>query len=175
MSTDYTGNCPIWRTPANIQYSHDWMMRVDSPRSGGQYLIRQDISLMGFREEYDNDLVKALLTSWLIEQRLLGEKCPKIRETEIAEASERQSLSEAERADRLLKYLWRETQHTGKCFEYGRQIDQNSEHFLQMMAWSESTDRGGVDSVVNYLLEKSGIEEVTGKPNVTYRLIVDGC
>lgn len=150
-------------------------MQVDLLRFGGQYLIRQDISLMEFSEEYDNDLVKARLTSWLIEQRSLDEECPKIREAEIAEASKRQSLSEAERAYRLLKYLCRETQHTGKCFEYGRQIDQNSERFLQMMAWSESTDREGVDSVVNYLLEKSWIEEITGKPNVTYRLIVDGC
>ncbi|MCY4552037.1 MAG: hypothetical protein OXC79_00060 [Candidatus Poribacteria bacterium] len=121
------------------------MLRVDSPRAGGEYRIPQAIE-KDIEGRYD-DHIKARLTSWLIEQRLLGLKCPKVTGIEIKEASDRQPLSVPERADRLLKYFQRKTQYPGKSFEYNKLlvIDEDSDHFLQIMAWSESTKREETD------------------------------
>lgn len=178
MNTNHEETCPIWQAaPASSWISDgDDMMRVDSPRAGGQYYIRRDIVLMGLREEYDNDLVKARLTSWLIEQRLLGIKCPRVTEAEIREASERQPLSVTERVDRLLKYFEISTQHLGESFEYDKHrfLGENSDHFLQIMAWSESTKREETDFLVDYLVRREWVEKTTEGQPATYRLTVNG-
>ncbi len=178
MNTNHEETCPIWQAaPASSWISDgDDMMRVDSPRAGGQYYIRRDIVLMGLREEYDDDLVKARLTSWLIEQRLLGIKCPRVTEAEIREASERQPLSVTERVDRLLKYFEISTQHLGESFEYDKHrfLGENSDHFLQIMAWSESTRREETDFLVDYLVRREWVEKIMEGQHATYRLTVNG-
>ncbi len=177
MNTNHEETCPIWQdAPASRFPDGDDMKRVDSPRAGGQYCIRRDIALMGLREEYDNDLVKARLTSWLIEQRLLGIRCPRVTEAEIREASERQPLSVTERVDRLLKYFEISTRHLGESFEYDKHrfLGENSDHFLQIMAWSESTKREETDFLVDYLVGREWVEKTTEGQPATYRLTVNG-
>ena len=175
MNSNHTGNCPIWGTPATWRYSAEWMLRVDSPRAGGEYRIPQAIE-KDIEGRYD-DHIKARLTSWLIKQRLLGAKCPKVTGVKIKEASDRQPLSVPERADRLLKYFQRTTQYPGKSFEYNRLrfIDEDSDHFLQIMAWSESIKREETDFFVDYLLKRGWIEKTTqGEVPTTLLLTVDG-
>ena len=106
MNANYTEHCPIWQTPANHRYFDNWMLLVDSPRAGGEYFIHSHVARY-LPEEFRDDRVKSLLTSWIIEQRLLGVEYPRITETEIREASKRQPLSVFERADRLLRYFQR--------------------------------------------------------------------
>ena len=79
--------CVIWGTPANscTQQSNGLdsnrgMFHLDLPRAGGEYEISQEAL-----DEIINwsDKQKILLTNWLVEQRRLGNPCPKIL-TEIS-------------------------------------------------------------------------------------------
>ena len=173
MNANYGEKCPIWQTPATCRHFNDWMLWVDSPRTGGEYLIRKDIVLYK-PEQLHDAYIKARLTSWLIEQRSPGAECPKITETEIKGALDRQPLSVAERADRLLKYFQRKTQYPGKSFEYDEYMDEDSEHFLQIMAWSESINREETDFFVDYLRKRGWIEQTILGSLTTFRLTVDG-
>ena len=175
MNSNHTEKCFIWQTPAsNFPSGNGYMTLVDSPRAGGEYSIRRDIE-MDLKGRYD-DRMKAHLTSWIIEQRLLGVKCPKITGAEIREATERQPLSVLERADRLLRYFQRRTQYPGKSFAYayGRHMEKDSEHLLQIMAWSESTEKEETDFFVNYLCERGWIEQTIQGSFPTFRLTVGG-
>ena len=159
MSANYTDECPIWGKPAIRRPSNNWMLLVDSPRAGGKYLIPQAIE-NDIEGRYD-DHTKARLTSWLIERRLLGVKCPKITGTEIRKASERKALSELKRADRLLKYFRRETRYPGDSFEYNKRKGDDPDPFWQIMAWSESTKEEEARFFVKYLKKKDWMEKAT--------------
>ena len=174
MNANYTDECPIWEKPAICRHSNDRMLWVNSLRAGGEYCIRQDISLMGLREEYKDDVIKARLTSWLIEQRLLGVRCPKITETEIREALERRALSELKRADRLLKHFQKRTRYPGDSFEYYKRKGNDLDPFWQIMAWSESTKKEEAQFFVDYLHKEGWMEKATGGPHPTFRLTIEG-
>ena len=173
MNTNYTEYCPIWQTPANSRYFNDGMLLVDSPHAGGEYLIHSHIARC-LPEEFRDDRVKALLTSWIIEQRLLGVKYPRITETEIREVPKRQPLSVFERADRLLRYFQRRTQYPGNLFVYSKHMEENSESLMQIMAWSESIRGEEIDFFVDYLCSQGWIERTNLGAYSPYRLTVGG-
>ncbi|MDE0291788.1 MAG: hypothetical protein OXK19_04665 [Candidatus Dadabacteria bacterium] len=172
MNANYTGKCPIWQTPANCEYADNWMLWVNSPRAGGEFYIHQDIE-KDIEGRY-NDCVKARLTSWLIEQRLLGVKCPKITGTEIKKVLERRALSELKRADRLLKHFQKRTRYPGDSFEYHTRKGSDPDPFWQIMAWSESTKREEAQFFVDYLQKKDWTEKATKGPHPTLRLTIAG-
>ena len=172
MNTNYREDCPIWGTPATCRFYEDFMISVDSLRAGGGYRIHRDIELR-LKEGYDNPM-KARLTSWLIEQRLLGEDFPKITDIEIKEALERKPLLMLERADRLLKHFQKRTQYPGNSFEYHRLKEKDPDHFLQIMAWSESTEKEEAQFFVDYLGKQGWIEKVREGALPTFRLTIEG-
>ena len=95
--------CSIWGTPAFEYPSHGGGGHLmDSPRAGGKYFVSGTAAAM---LESRDDLVKARLTSWLVEQHRLGIERPEIYSTTISEAGQRRGLKMSERADGILKYL----------------------------------------------------------------------
>ena len=94
--------CPIWDTPAFEHPCHGDGHFIDSPRAGGKYLVAGTAAAM---LESCDDLVKARLTSLLIEQRQLSIEWPGIYSTTISEAQQRQALRAPECADGILIYL----------------------------------------------------------------------
>lgn len=166
MNKKYTDYCPIWQTPANRKY-FDWMLLVDSPHAGGEYFIHSHIARY-LPREFRDDRIKALLTSWIIEQRLLGIECPKITETEIREASKRQSLSVFERADRLLRYFQRKTQYPGGLFQYSVHMKEDSEYLMQL--WHGQNLFEEKKQIFSWIIfaTKAGLKEQTqGRPQHT--------
>lgn len=131
-------NCPIWDTLTTMissPHSGD-RISVDSPRSGGKYLISETAASM---LETRDDRLKAKLTSWLVEQRWLGEQMPEIFSTIINEANERRVLSVFERANRTLKYLESQTSYIGDVVELFR--DEGAlDVYLKAMSRGESID-----------------------------------
>lgn len=102
--------CPIWESPASILTTTGNGQTVDSPRAGGRYRIS------GTAEEMlksRDELVRARLTTWLIDQRRLGVECPEITSTVINDVERRHALTVQERADRLLKFLETQQKHIG--------------------------------------------------------------
>ena len=172
MKTEHAEKCPIWGTPASSWLSGDnKMILVDSPRAGGKYGVTR---INRLESEYKDVRMKARLTSWLVEQRLLGTARPKITHVETEDALKRQPLSALERADRLLKYFEKETRYPGKSFGYDKYMDQASDHFLQIMAWSESVEKDETDFFVDYLIDQGWIEETRLGSDKTFCLTVEG-
>ena len=84
--------CPIWKTDAHIVNQNANSILVDSKRAGGLYWL---LGRAGESVGEEDEQVKALLTSLLIEKRQAGEKHPEINECTIEEARIRRPLSVA--------------------------------------------------------------------------------
>ena len=126
--------CPIWGTPAKIVKDYRSVVCIDSPRTGGTYVIDGwTIARLKMRVQKLDDATKAHLTSWLIDQRRLGEESPPITPETIEDAKQRRDLPIYERMDRFLRYLSHIEPFVGCRF-----IMDEAE-FLSAQAWSEST------------------------------------
>ena len=158
--------CPIWDTPAS---GHDlfekYGKKIDSQRAGGWYSITgQAITLL----PQIDDRVKARLTTWLVDQRRLGNECPEILQQTIMEAKQRRDLSVHDRADRLLQYIGDQTVEIGQRVDFSPSDMSN----IAVAAWSESVSEDEVWYLLNYLKEKRWI---VGKGNYhIYTITVEG-
>lgn len=142
----------------------------DSPRAGGRYFIsrRAQVSLED-GERYD-DRFRARLTSWLVEQRKLGNDCPEILGYTLQDAEEFRDLTVHRRADLLLEYVGHNTPHIGDYFRLWPQ-----EIFCMAMAWSESAYNTEVSYLLNYLTDKNWLKaEPLGEHHTQYLLTVEG-
>ncbi len=82
--------------------------------------------------------VKARLTSWLIEQRRLGEEWPEITDKTIEDAKHRRDLSISERADRVLRYFRQIEPSVGRQFTINVHAQEYRATLMNIQAWSES-------------------------------------
>ncbi len=144
--------CPIWNTPAS---GHDlfkkYGKKIDSPRAGGRYLITLEaITLL----PQIDDRVKARLTTWLVDQRRLGNECPEIDSNTITMAEEKKDLSVHDRADRLLQYIGDQIGEIGKYFEFFPYDIPNT----ATAAWSESVGEQEMWYLLEYLDEQDWIK-----------------
>ena len=144
--------CPIWDTPASGEYlSHKNVTRIDSPRAGGEYIISGEaIERLPQLDERG----KVRLTTWLVDQRRLGVKCPEIFRKMITEAEPQKDLSIHDRADRLLQYIRDQAIDIGFKF-YFRDADVSS---TGIAAWSESVRPEEVRYLLDYLIEQNWID-----------------
>ena len=127
--------CPIWGTEASAERADGDAWNIDSPRAGGQYFCTRRASIE-LASNTDPSL-KARLTSWLIEQRQLGEQCPKITPETIEDAKLRRDLPVRERADKLLRYFVQLEPHVGGRFFSFQKRPADDPSVLNMLAWSE--------------------------------------
>ena len=126
-------DCPIWGTPAEIIKEYRGGLSIDSQRAGGRYAITGwTLVEMKIQVQQLDDADKAHLTSWLIEQRLLGEDCPVITDKTIEDVKQRRDLHIDKRLDRLLRYLSGMESYPG-CLLLLREIDPQ-----RAQAWLES-------------------------------------
>ena len=144
--------CPIWDTPASGEYlSHKNVTRIDSPRAGGEYIISGEaIERLPQLDERG----KARLTTWLVNQRRLGLKCPEILRKMITETEPQKDLSIHDRADRLLQYIRDQAVDIGFKF-YFRDAEVSS---TGIAAWSESVRPEEVRYLLDYLIEQNWID-----------------
>ena len=152
---DANWRCPIWGTPsvASRNAGRDGTF-VASPRAGGSYFVS------GLAEQFLrplDDRLKARLTTWLVEQRRLGDDCPVVTNATLKEVEARPDLRVAERADRLLKCLETKVQRVGAgvAYQVFRDMFQaanpqpTEEIYLELLAWSESV----VSDELNFLID----------------------
>ena len=150
-------SCAIWGTPAvgDGNTGGDGTL-VDSPRAGGRYFVSGSAVPMLARLD---DRLKARLTTWLVEQRRLGNDCPEITTATIKEAEERPDLRVADRADRVLKYLETKVPHVGAAVAYqvfrGFYQEVNPEPaeviYLEIVACSECVRSEELSFLIEYL------------------------
>ena len=144
-NTNVAGKCFIWGTSAEIK-DQQGVVVVDSPRAGGKYCVSE------FLPELD-DTTKTRLTSWLIKQRLLGVRCPKVDSKTINDGSWGRVLGITERADRLLQLIELKSPAMGYLLNYYTENSDPGYHanYEEMLAWSESTNVSEIRSLLDYL------------------------
>lgn len=116
---------------------------VESARAGGKYeidaLSRDLVETLG-------EGARARLATWLIDQRLLGNQCPKITREIVEYAKAKRPLPPHERATRLLCFIAEqmETIASATHIQQGRNDG-------PAYAWSESTDWGELCALFSHL------------------------
>ena len=145
-------HCPIWGTPASGKSLFDKLEKLmDSPRAGGQYFI--STTAIGCLPP--DDRVRARLTTWLVDQRRLGNECPEILQQTITDAEQQKNLSVHNRADRLLQYIGDQTVEIGTPFVFTSEEMRTT----AIAAWSESVSENEVLYLLDYLDKQSWIEK----------------
>ena len=163
---DVGPRCAIWNTVATDESEpgRDGLSR-NSPRVGGRYFIsRTAAAILVSRDARE----KARLTSWLVDQRRLGSRCPEVMSSSIEDAARYPDLTVGQRVDRLLRYIAVQPPRIGATFSF---TDQKVT--CAAMAWSESTNMEEVRFLLSYI-EKRGWLEVDGSARDRYILTIDG-
>ena len=164
--------CPIWGTPAFEHPSHGDGHFIDSPRAGGKYLVAGTAAAL---LKSCDDLVKAGLTSWLIEQRQLGIEWPQIYSTTISQAQQRQGLEAPERAGGILRYLKTKPKSLGTIIKYSVFNDlydeslmaptEQEKEYLCLLAHSECINMDDLSVLMEHL-EETGLIKISGDDKV---------
>ncbi len=148
--------CAIWETIAS---SDNFEGRdgecFDSPRTGGRYFVsrRAEHSLAN-TQRFDKRF-RARLSTWLVEERRLGNDCPEILGETLEKATTLRDLAVHARADRLLRFISNQTSNIGDYCEF------SSPYICSMaLAWSESTGMEQVEYLLRFLTNKGWLEEV---------------
>ena len=163
--------CLIWGTGATCARP-DVNVECDSPRAGGLYTY--PYNYMGVPDPLQelDERAKARLTTLLVDQRRLGNKCPALTAEMIESAKDKPDLSIGERADRLLQYFQHRAPRMGQRIESpigGTNMD------LGDYAWSESVHRSEYSSLCGFLKEQKWLKfDTVGLFLVGKRITVQG-
>ena len=137
--------CPIWRdfnaTIDSPDRGEIWI--VESTRAGGKYEI--DVPSGNLVKTLDRG-ARARLTTWLVDQRLLGNPCPKITREIVEYAKVKRPLLPHERVARLLRFIAEQMETIASVTHV-----QHGDNDNVAYAWSESTDWGELHTLISYL------------------------
>ena len=164
-------SCPIWGTPASESPSQRDGRLVDSPRAGGKYFVSG--TAVAVLEGCDDHL-KVRLTTWLVEQRRLGDNCPEITTTTINDAKQWRDSHIYDRADRILIYLARRSQTLGTQLGYrifDGQLDNLDKVYLELLSHSGCMGEQDFLFLVDYL-KRRGLIEHSGHNNAEQACIL---
>ena len=123
----------------------------DSARAGGGYVLT-DEARYKLSEGWFDASEKARLTTWLIDQRIMGVRYPLVTEGILDEIRRRPPLPVHERANRLLRFIF------SKANKVASTVDIRWDTW-QAYAWSESTDWDEVFYLLDYLEEMRWIQD----------------
>ena len=162
-------DCPIWGEDQKAtirgkylvgandgQIAIDGELRIDSPRTDGEYRLI-DETFLNYELRNLNNESKAKLTTWLIDQRAQGDLAPVITHQNLEYAIQKPALQVHERAERLLRHI------AGLSNSIGAGVDIRQDT-PSPYAWSESAKWEEVVFLLNYLRD-SGWLDHTGSNN----------
>ena len=144
---------------------------MDSPRAGGPYFMSES----GWRALHNfGDAQKSRLTSWLVDQRRMGEQCPEITAEVVEDVRRRRPLTVHERADCLLREFSSELSDIADVLE--NQQDESHVEVQRRLAHSESFRIQEINYLISYLEYRHWIEGDGSKqhPIARYRISVEG-
>ncbi len=164
--------CRIWETRTERHQpdtTRDTTIVTHSPRAGGAYEITLEAQSPVRRLDSP---AKALLTTWLVDQRLFGVTAPLIASDVVDQIEHARPLSVADRADRLLRLLAAKSPRINQVvampndsmrvsnLELMDSQTQDLEAYWEALAWSESTELGEIDFLVRYLEQQNWVTRV---------------
>ena len=149
--------------------------KVTSPRAGGSYYV-YDRAIDRLRLPRLQDLddgVKARLTTLLVDWRnQSGDDWVEVTPQLIERARRSPPLSVDERANRLLRFIGKQSKRIGETVTLTQRGDVGSSQVLAcVMAWSESTEPNEVTFLRDYLVQQGWIREHNA---YQYSATVDG-
>ena len=169
--------CLIWpEHPAKVFKEYV----QDSPRSGGSYTLDSETwERLWWGGENLEERHRPKITTWLVEQRRLGNTSPTITRAVIDATKTARPLSVHERADRLLRLLADETTTIGQSVTLGEAATEDEPSMFRetpvilesgrtswlSMAHSESTEPQEIYFLLDYLNRMGWIEGDTPQPN----------
>lgn len=136
--------CALWGTSAEDLESNRDGAEFDCRRAGGRYFITG--SALGYLPTLD-DKARALLTTYLVDQRRLGAACPEITSTILERLSSFRPLSASDRTDRLLRFLGEKTSHVGEEVY----IEYKNANEAEILAHTESLIGDEISFLLEYL------------------------
>lgn len=152
--------CLIWTdSPANVDYSPvgdrrggfylRW--RVDSPRAGGLYSVKDDPPLPAVELHGLDEDVKARLTTLLVDLRNRNDEAyvPYVTKDLIEQARKARPLDVDVRAERLLRFIGKQSKSIGDVVTLDSMAPPDI--YMQAMAWSESTSASEIEYLLGYL------------------------
>lgn len=151
-------NCYIWGTAANeFQEPNGDYVFLDSPRAGGKYQITGTAAAM---RSNLNQKQKALLTTWLCNQRRSGTECPAVTADTINAAPSFRQLTTAERIERALLFF-NENVRVGEAIEIS--VDSNRSDFdkFRLMAQTESLDEDELIAFLKMMQQMGLLDDMT--------------
>lgn len=172
MPNDVT--CPIWRTPATSldEYRNRDGVGVDSPRAGGRYFISRSAEINLCSAE---DGLRVKVTHEIVDHNMLS-STPEILTTTIEGLAAVSLPRPQDRADRLLRYLVRESRHLGQNLD-GFSVGHTTrgEGFIHLgtktgpkawplFAWSDSTHDDEVIFLLRMLAESGAVQLSDNSP-----------
>ena len=156
--TQPIGACPIWGSEFRAELGPNPDINtihvLDSPRAGGGYHI--DRILLVAQVPSMSDKEKARLTTWLVDQRLQGNRHPQVTREVIELAINKRPLPVHERAERLLRLMASSADKVADRI----QTSEGSLNRLRAYAWSESVESNELDYLADYLEEMGWIRNV---------------
>lgn len=169
--------CPIWGTDS-VEFGHskgDYVC-IESPRTAGKYTIS------GSASEMVNSLTvneKACLTTWLIDNRQLGNSAPRVTTREVEQTKTWQKLSVSKRRDRLLLAIASASEKIGGKLEYENfrgvvsindpiTPDTKLAEKHRLLAWTESISFDEVETLINFTKFQGFIEEDINGLSLTF-------
>ena len=159
------GTCPIWGTTAEVYPQVGRAQAVISPRTGGDYRVSFEALIEIGKDDFGNR-EKARLTTWLVDRRREGTKCPEINQKVIENIRINKNLQFTQKKKRFFDYLiylniciGENVQLTELSAE-GRSVDYSPRLELwrklnEISAWIESSNDDEVEKFLK-LMHDSG-------------------
>jgi hypothetical protein len=150
-------SCAIWDSTELAPPSAGDYSDFDSHRAGGPYRVTGN-ALIHLARLKDEDRVK--LTTWLVDQRRLGERRPTITDAVLDGLTILHPLRVRQRLDRALQLLDElGAGAVAREFRLGGTQDETTERLRNLMAaWTGSVDREQVHWIVKQLLDEHLID-----------------
>ena len=164
--------CPIWGDLALVRdginggiHPSKW---YNSPRAGGEYTVTGEVledHLINKSEAFNlTPVERARLTTWLVDRRREGVKCPEINPTVIENIKLSKNLQFSQKKKRFFDYLLSYNIRIGEDVQLtplpvdGGQVDYKKTwqlwfRFNEISAWIESSNRDETSKFIDYMLE----------------------
>jgi hypothetical protein len=131
--------CLIWGTAAQAEPVTGDFTILDSPRAGGRYQANGTASALLKNVAVEEKLV---LTTWLCDQRRIGNECPRIDEYNLPQLRGRRRLTVSERIDRAVMFIAKELPRLHKRFDFGEHGPTPERFLAETECWDREDGAG---------------------------------